>query len=63
MLDTCLKEFEISAGKTYQVFEDDEILKVALAHIIQIIGEAADHVTDGFKEKYPLKSHREHRKI
>ena len=60
MLDMCRKGFEISAGKTRQVYEDDDILKLALAHSIHIIGEAADHVTDGSREKYHLKSHREH---
>jgi uncharacterized protein with HEPN domain len=53
MLDMCQKGIEISTGKTHQDYEESDILQFALAHIIQVIGEAADHVSDEFKEAHP----------
>jgi uncharacterized protein with HEPN domain len=53
MLDMCKKGLEITAGKTRKDYEVDEVLKLALTHIIQVIGEAADHVSEEFKEEYP----------
>ena len=53
MLDMCQKGQEISAGKTHSQYENDETLKFALAHIVQVIGEAADHVSDDFKLNHP----------
>ena len=54
MLDMCQKGLEISAGKTRKEYEADEVLKLALTHLIQVIGEAADHVSEEFKEDHPL---------
>jgi uncharacterized protein with HEPN domain len=53
MLDMCQKGVEITTGKTRQDYEDSDILQFALAHIIQVIGEAADHVSEEFKEAQP----------
>ena len=53
MLDMCLKALEITVEKTHHQYESDEILKLALAHIIQVIGEAADHVCEDFKSSHP----------
>jgi uncharacterized protein with HEPN domain len=53
MLDMCQKGLEISAGKTRRQYENDEILKLALTHIIQVIGEAADHVSEDFILAHP----------
>jgi uncharacterized protein with HEPN domain len=53
MLDMCLKGLEITGGKTRQDYDESDTLQLALAHIIQVIGEAADHVSDEFKEAQP----------
>ena len=53
MLDMCQKGLEMTAGKNHQDYEESEILQFALTHIIQVIGEAADHVTEEFKESQP----------
>jgi uncharacterized protein with HEPN domain len=53
MLDMCQKGLEIIAYKTRQDYDDDAVLNLALAHIIQVIGEAADHVSDEFREEHP----------
>jgi uncharacterized protein with HEPN domain len=53
MLDMCQKGLEISTGKTHYQYENDETLKLALTHIVQVIGEAADRVSDEFKLNHP----------
>ena len=53
MLDMCQKGLEISVGKSRYQYENDDTLKLALAHIIQVIGEAAGHVSDEFILAHP----------
>jgi uncharacterized protein with HEPN domain len=53
MLDMCQKALEMTAGKTRLDYDESEILQYALAHVIQVIGEAADHVSAQFKEGQP----------
>ena len=50
MLELCQKGLEITAGKTRQDYDESDTLHLALAHVIQVIGEAADHVSEEFKE-------------
>ena len=45
MLDMAQKALEISAGKDRAAYDKDETLRLALTHIIQIIGEAAQRVS------------------
>ena len=42
MLEYARKALEISAGADASRFEADETLRLALAHLVQIIGEAAN---------------------
>jgi uncharacterized protein with HEPN domain len=53
MLDMTQKALEISAGKDRAAYDDDETLRLALTHIIQIIGEAAQRVSPEFRLSYP----------
>jgi uncharacterized protein with HEPN domain len=53
MLDMCQKGLVMAAGKTRQDYDASETLQFALAHVIQVIGEAADHVSEEFKEAQP----------
>ena len=53
MLDMCQKGLDITAHKTRKDYDTDEVLNLALAHIIQVIGEAADNVSDEFREDHP----------
>jgi uncharacterized protein with HEPN domain len=53
MLDTCQKGLEISSGKTRADYDQDITLRLALAHIVQVIGEAASHVSDQFQTDHP----------
>ncbi len=53
MLDMACKAVEKARGKERADFERDENLRLALAHLIQIIGEAARHVSDAFQRAHP----------
>jgi uncharacterized protein with HEPN domain len=53
MLDMSEKALEISAGKDREAYDKDETLRLALTHIIQIIGEAAQRVSPEFRQVYP----------
>jgi uncharacterized protein with HEPN domain len=52
MLDLCQKATEIIGVKTRETYDDDVTLQFALTHIVQMIGEAADHVSDDFRGKH-----------
>ncbi|MBI5081884.1 MAG: DUF86 domain-containing protein [Chloroflexi bacterium] len=41
MLDTARKAMQFAEGKDRTVYDNDEVLRVALAHLVQVIGEAA----------------------
>lgn len=53
MLDMSQKAVEILKGNTRADFDGDEVLKLALTHLIQTIGEAAFHVPEGLQKNYP----------
>lgn len=53
MLDMAGKIAARTAGLTRERFDEDEDLRLALAHLIQIIGEAARHVSDDGRTRYP----------
>ena len=52
MLDMAQKALEISAGKDRIAYDKDETLRLALTHIIQVIGEAAQRVSPEFRHIY-----------
>ena len=53
MLDTARKAIAKTHGIQRADFDRDENLRLALAHLIQIIGEAARHVSDEARRKHP----------
>ncbi|MFH1740541.1 MAG: DUF86 domain-containing protein [bacterium] len=53
MIETAQKAVSKVIEKTRADFEADEDLQLALAHLIQIIGEAARRVSDRTVEKHP----------
>jgi uncharacterized protein with HEPN domain len=53
MLDMALQAIEISQGKEKQDFNDDTNLRLALTHIVQVIGEAARRVPEKIRQKHP----------
>ena len=40
-------------GKTRQDYDSDTALRLALTHLIQVIGEAARRVSSQFRERHP----------
>jgi uncharacterized protein with HEPN domain len=44
---------EIAQGKTRSDLDKDRLLNLALTHLVEIIGEAANRVPDDIREKYP----------
>lgn len=53
MLDMSKKALELSEGIDRNEFVQDEALRLALTHLIQVIGEAAQRVTPSFQEAHP----------
>lgn len=53
MLDACQTVRQVVTGVTYHDFERSEVLKRAIERFIEIIGEAARHVSDEMKSEHP----------
>lgn len=53
MLDTARKIREKSQGLTREAFDRDENLRLALAHLIQVLGEAARNASPAFQQAHP----------
>jgi uncharacterized protein with HEPN domain len=53
MLDTASKATSKVAGKTRAEYDQDENLRLALAHLIQTLGEAARRVSPAFQQAHP----------
>jgi uncharacterized protein with HEPN domain len=53
MLDMAQKAVHKAAGVDRGAYDADENLRLALAHLIQTIGEAARHVSIGFQAAHP----------
>jgi len=53
MLDTARKAAEKIRGVTRAQYDADENLRLALTHLLQVIGEAARGVSDEFRERNP----------
>jgi Protein of unknown function DUF86 len=53
MLDTARKALVLVRGKSREDFDRDEVLDLALTHLLQVIGEAARRVSTGFIEQHP----------
>ncbi len=53
MLDTARKAAEKVRGLTREAYDADENLRLALAHLIQTIGEAARRVSPAYRDAHP----------
>jgi uncharacterized protein with HEPN domain len=53
MRDHARKALALCAGKTRAQFDADETLRLALSYLLQIIGEAASHVSRDTKRAHP----------
>lgn len=53
MLDMAGKALELIHEKTRESYDYDHALRLALTHLIQVIGEAARRISPEFHQKYP----------
>jgi uncharacterized protein with HEPN domain len=53
MLDKAHEALSLARGKTRQNYDSDLALRLALTHLIQVIGEAARRVSVQFRERHP----------
>jgi uncharacterized protein with HEPN domain len=53
MLDFSRKALAFIEGKSREEYDNDEILRIALAHLLQTVGEAARRISDSFREAHP----------
>jgi uncharacterized protein with HEPN domain len=53
MLDMSRKATEKVAGLSRTDYDEDENLRLALAHLVQVIGEAARRVSTELREAHP----------
>ena len=53
MLDIARQAVAKASRSTRQDFDDDENLRLALTHLIQMIGETARRLSPAFREQHP----------
>ena len=53
MLDMARKATDKTAGLTRETYDGDENLRLALTHLVQVIGEAARHISREFRDDHP----------
>jgi uncharacterized protein with HEPN domain len=52
MADCARRAEEFMRGKSRAEFDADEVLRLAVIHLLQTIGEAARRVSDGFRHQH-----------
>ena len=50
--EMCIRDSSLVRGKTRQDYDNDTALRLALTHLIQVIGEAARRVSPQFRERH-----------
>ncbi len=53
MLDAARKAVELTSGRTRSQIENDEVAQLALARLLEIVGEASRRVSTGFQQAHP----------
>jgi uncharacterized protein with HEPN domain len=53
MLDMAKKAVDKTAGLPREIYDQDENLRLALTHLVQVIGEAARHISREFTAADP----------
>lgn len=53
MRDFADKAVALAQGKTKESLETDEILRLALTHLIELVGEAASQIPREIQDQYP----------
>lgn len=53
MLEAAEEAVRFVAGKTYEDFRTDRLLQHACLHCLEIIGEAANHLDQAYRDAHP----------
>ena len=53
ILDAARKALHFTKNRNREDLNEDEMLAFALVHLLEIIGEAANCVSDDFRKRYP----------
>jgi uncharacterized protein with HEPN domain len=53
MLDMTRRAVRAIHEKSRQEYDQDDILRLGLTHLVQVIGEAARRVSEGFQDAHP----------
>ena len=53
MLDTARKAMQFAKDKDREAYDNDEVLRVALAHLVQVVGEAERLTSPRFRDANP----------
>lgn len=53
ILDAAHKAASFAKGKKREDLETNEMLALSLVHLLEIIGEAANNISDSFQKKHP----------
>lgn len=53
MLDHAVEAVHLVENKDKDAFSKDRVLQLALTHLVEIIGEAANRISTNTQEKYP----------
>ena len=53
MRDFARKVSQLTRGKTRAELEKDEVLRLAVTHLLELVGEAASHIPTDIQKNYP----------
>ena len=53
MLESAQKALAFVQGKTRSDYDQDEVLQLALLHLIQTVGEAAHNISEDYQHQHP----------
>jgi uncharacterized protein with HEPN domain len=53
MLDMTRRSVRAVQEKSREEYDQDDILRLGLTHLVQVIGEAARRVSEGFQQAHP----------
>jgi len=53
ILDAARKALHFTANRSREDLNKNEMLAISLVHLLEIVGEAANVVSEGFRKQYP----------
>ena len=53
MLDYATEAAELARDRRREDLESDRLLRYAMTHLVEVVGEAAAHVSQAFREDHP----------